>query len=663
MATFGHFALALAWALAFTGLISGVWAGRRGNLSALSISAAATALVGVCATISVLSLGASFLNNDYSLLYVWQFSNSEMDPIYKFTAIWGGMDGSMLLWAAILTVVNLIVASQSFSYPRKLAPWVLAVANSSSLFFLSVVLFLTNPFRFVDSSFIPPTGNGLNPLLQNPYMATHPPLLYLGFTTFSVPFAFCIAAMLSRSVGEEWIRITRRWTLAAWGFLTVGITLGSHWAYLELGWGGFWAWDPVENASFLPWLTGTAYLHSVMVQNRKEMLKIWNIWLVVTTYGLTIFGTFLTRSGIVQSVHAFAETDVGWVFLAYLALLVVGTAILTFKNRAALRSKRQIQSLFSREAAFLLNNLVLLGICFATLWGVMFPVLTEAVTGAKKAVGIPFFNAVNVPLFLILLFLMGVGPLLAWRKASFASVRQTFAWPFLISLLVAMLLVWAGVVEFYPVTAYALSCFATLSVLGEIYRGMKARRLAAAGDLSSNLKSAIKRHRIRYGGYLVHIGVAIVAIAATASTVHKIEREFSLAPNESYSVGRFSLTLKSFAEAQTRNYLALRAEVDLTRLVDGELVETLKPEMRHYQRNDENTSEVALRMGPREDVYLVLAGIDENSGRVAFKLFINPLQVWLWIGALVIVAGTIVVVLPDRSSAGDLERIGGANKV
>ncbi|MCB0337249.1 MAG: heme lyase CcmF/NrfE family subunit, partial [Bdellovibrionales bacterium] len=509
----------------------------------------------------------------------------------------------MLLWCAMLGVCGAVVAARSSRYPQSLMPWVLAVANSSSFFFLTVVVFFTNPFRHLKTDFIPPDGNGLNPLLQNPFMAIHPPTLYLGFTMLSIPYAFCLAALLSGSLSNDWIRLTRRYTLIAWGFLTAGIVLGGYWAYIELGWGGFWAWDPVENASFLPWLTATAFVHSVMVQERKNMLRFWNIWLVVGTYGLTVFGTFLTRSGVVQSVHAFASTNIGWMFLVYLGVLFVFTAILTFYRRKELKSERKIESFFSREAAFLLNNLVLLSICFAILWGVLFPVFSEAVTGTKQTVSIPFFNAVNVPLFLILIFLMGIGPLIAWKKASFKSLIQTFTFPFIFSLILAGVLVWAGIVSFYPVLAYSLCFFVLLTILGELHRGLKAQRGAGQStNIVSDGSRLLRRHRTRYAGYLIHLGVLIAAVGITASMAHKVEREFTLAESESFEIGRFSLKLDHIESRRKSNYAALYAAVDLATRSDGKFIRRLEPEMRVYflNRGQETTSEVAINKSFRE---------------------------------------------------------------
>ncbi len=652
MNSFGSYALLLAWMLSLAAIFFGIRAGRTQSPRHFGLAAGATICVCICTLLSLLALGLLFAADDYTNQYVWQYSNKDMPTIYKFTAIWGGMEGSLLLWAGILSISGAVLALRSFSQDRKLMAWVLAWFNTSSAFFLTMVAFATNPFRHIKAPFIPPDGNGLNPLLQNPYMAIHPPMLYCGFTTFAVPYAFCIGALAAGNLSNQWLRLSRTWTLVAWGFLTVGIVLGGHWAYLELGWGGFWAWDPVENASFLPWLTGTAFLHSVMIQERKNMLKMWNVWLVVLTYALTVFGTFLTRSGVVQSVHAFASTDIGWVFLVYLGFIITSGIFLTIRRRKDLSSERKIESIFSREAFFLLNNLVFLSICFATLWGVMFPVLSEAVTGTKQTVSIPFFEAVNIPLFLFLIFLMGVGPLIAWKQANLQSLKRTFLIPFVSSFVIAGILVWAGVTQFYPVLSYSLCWFVTMTVLGEYHRGIKAQRSVVASDsLVEASSKLLRRHRTRYGGYLVHLGVVVATIGITASMAHKVEREFTLAKGESYEIGRFKITLDGLEQAVNQNYESLSATTTVSSLGSGKEIGKLNPELRLYLRNKETTTEVALRMGLREDVYLVLAGTDESGSRAAFKVFINPLQVWLWIGVIIMVCGTAVVLIPSGAGA------------
>ena len=648
MIEFGHYAICLAWLLALYATIGGAVSGYFKNRK-LFISVAQASSVGFLSQlIAISALTYAFLTNDYTNQYVWQYSNKDMPAIYKISAIWGGMDGSMLLWCFLLSFSVFILARKSFRIPGNLMPWVLSVANSSSLFFLTVVVYFTNPFRYLKSAYIPPDGNGLNPLLQNPYMAVHPPLLYLGFTTLAIPYAFCMGALLSGTLSNEWLKLTRKWLLVAWAFLTAGIVMGGHWAYIELGWGGFWAWDPVENASFLPWLTSTAFLHSVMVQERKNMLRIWNVWLVVATYALTVFGTFLTRSGIVQSVHAFASTDIGWIFLLYLGILIGLALILTIFRWKSLKSERKLESFFSRETAFLINNLVFLSICFAVLWGVMFPVFSESMTGERQSVGIPFFNSVNVPLLLILIFLMGVGPMIAWKKASLKSIFRTFIVPFLTAFAFGALLVYLGVEGFYPVLSYSLCFFVLMTIVVEYHRALRVQRIShdSQAGIISGSANLLRRHSSRYIGYLIHIGILIMTVAITASMASKVEREFTLSKDQSYKIGRYELKLNDVQPNDSENYSAVFADVSVTNISDGELYANLKPEMRSYTRNNENTTEVALKMGLLEDLYLVLAGISEDGSRASFKIFINPLQIWLWIGTLVVVFGTALLIIP-----------------
>ena len=655
MVEFGQFTLCIAWILSLAVVVGGavVGSGPRAVPARIEALRRGTILIAVTLGLALVALGYSFVTNDYTVQYVWQYSNRDMPWIYKITAIWGGMDGSMLLWCFLVALFSASVALRSRVYPRGLVAWLYSFLSSSTLFFTTITLFLTNPFRYLKSPVAMPDGNGLNPLLQNEYMAIHPPMLYLGFTGLAVPYAFCMAALASGQMSNEWIRLTRRWTLIGWTFLTAGIVLGGHWAYLELGWGGFWAWDPVENASFLPWLTATAFLHSVMVQERKGMLKVWNVFLIVLTYALTVFGTFLTRSGIVQSVHAFASTDIGWTFLAYLSAIILVAVGLSIYRRAELKPDRAIESFLSRETVFLLNNLVLLSICFAVLWGVMFPVFSEAVTGVKQTVGIPFFNAVNVPLFLALIFLMGVGPSTAWKRSSLPQLMRVFAVPFASAFVVAVALVFAGIVEFYPVLSYSLCFFGLMTMLGEVQRGLAAQKSIthASTWAPSNVATLWRRQRIKYGAHVIHFGVLLMTVAITASMAHKIEREFTLAPGERFNVGRFSLELNEFHDERLANYDSVQAHVTLRALTSETPLEVLVPEMRFYRKNKETTTEVALRMGQREDVYLVLAGIDETGTKASMKVFVNPFQVWLWYGAIIMVIGGVIVAVPVARGA------------
>ena len=661
MLDFGHFNLVLAWTLALWALTVGSWGAFQGR-SAL-VHSARTAVLGMSATavLSLVCLARLFIIHDYRYKYIWGHSNNDMTWYYCISAVWGGMDGSMLLWAVLMTVFAASIMLARDAISRLLFSWLPAVSGGACFFFLTVVLFFTNPFRLGGSTLLT-DGNGLNPLLQNPSMLIHPPILYSGFTGLLVPFAFCLAALLSGALNDEWILMTRRWTLIAWAFLTCGIILGGNWAYIELGWGGFWAWDPVENASFLPWLTITAFLHSVMVQERRGMLKIWNVLLSLLSYTLAVFGTFLTRSGIVQSVHAFAETDVGWVFLLYIGIIVTVCSVLLWIRRKELRPERKLESYLSREAAFLFNNLVLLAIAFATFWGVMFPVFSEALTGKKSVVGPPFFNQVNVPLFLALLFLMAVGPLISWRGTTWKSLQRVFLSPFLFGMAVSFFFLWLEPERPYPALGFGLSVFALFTVEAEFRRGKRARRELTAGAETGSYVALMRRKPRKYGGLLVHVGIAIMAIAITASSAYKIEKDLSLSVGQEQSVGRYLLRLTEIREQDFENYIALISTVEVYLKDSREYLTALHPERRLYRRNEEATSEVDIRMTPRDDLYLALAGsdtsavpagtaIDASKIPALFKVFVNPLQVWLWFGGIIVFAGTLVVLVPAFSLA------------
>ncbi len=617
----GHFALAASWILILYATIFGSVAAYRNNR--LLVESARRAVVGaaLCAVFSLGALAIGFVFHDYRYTYVWQTSSNDMPWYYLVSAVWGGMDGSMLLWATLMSVFAAAVLYRSEEFPQRLKAWLVPMLASGVLFFITVVIFLTNPFRMIAISMIPPDGNSLNPLLQNPSMLIHPPMLYLGFTGFSIPCAFGLAALLSGELTERWVMLTRKWTLIAWAFLSTGIILGGNWAYIELGWGGFWAWDPVENASFLPWLIGTAFLHSVIVQERRGMLKVWNVALAVGGYLLSVFGTFLTRSGVVQSVHAFAATDVGWVFLAYIGVLLVLTIALIAMRWKDLRPDNPLESYISREAAFVFNNLILVSICFATLWGVMFPVLSEAITGTKSVVGPPFFNKVNVPLFLLLMLFMGIGPLVAWRRASLRSIARTFSRSALAGSLIVIGCILLDPERPLPAISFGLATFVIMTVMGEFHRGIRVRReLGVTGTTVNAIGILLKTRARRYGGFLVHLGVAIIAISITASMAYKTERDLVLAVDERTEVGRFALELRRLETREEKGYSALVARVMVYDKRSGDFLTELHPEKRIYARNGDPTTEVDIRMSPREDLYLALSGIADDSTKENEKI-------------------------------------------
>lgn len=646
----GHFSLVAAWALCLYALVIGsVGALRKDKRFTLS-ARNAVFLSAIFSVLSLIALASAFYSHNYRYAYVWRTSNNDMPWMYLISAVWGGMDGSMQLWATLTAVYGALCL---YFFPKSiragtgsvesrefvLFSWAIPVLGLAVGFFLTVVTFLTNPFRTIPIEAHPLDGNGLNPLLQNPSMMIHPPSLYLGFTGFVVPFAFAIAALISGQ--GNWIPLIRRWTLIAWGFLSAGIVLGGNWAYIELGWGGFWAWDPVENASFLPWLAATAFVHSVMVEEHRGTLRIWNLFLAILAYILTVFGTFLTRSGVVQSVHAFAEGGIGWIFITYLIIVSLGSIGLLLYRRETFKGENSIESYLSREAIFLYNNLILLGICFSTLWGVMFPVLSEAIVGEKSVVGPPFYNQVNGPLFLALLFFMGLGPLVAWRKATFSSIIKKVSYPLIPALIVGCLTLIYEPGESKAALAFALTAFIATSTLIEMELMFRKNRAPAVGFNRSKTR--------RFGGMVVHFGVAIIGFAIASSSIFKIERDFVVSPGQKFEIGRYELLLNGLKQENYRNFEAVVGNIQVFVKGSDKVFATLLPERRYYPRNQEVTTEVDIHMSVREDLYVALSGLGEK-GEAILKVFVNPLQVWLWIGTVVMLFGAVIVIVPGSRS-------------
>ena len=650
--SYGLFFLGIAFLTSAYALIAGGFAVKtraellgQSSENALKISA----LAGVAA------LGAlivSFVNLDYRYLYVWQTASNDLPMMYRVSAVWGGMAGSMLLWAAITGVYVLAILLREVRLPAEFRTALVPSAALVTTFFFGVVLFEANPFKIVPSYIRPPDGNGLNPLLQNPSMMIHPPMLYLGFTGFALSFALAFAAVVSGYSFSGWITVCRRWTLLCWTFLTVGIVLGGHWAYIELGWGGFWAWDPVENASFIPWLTGTALLHSLMVEESRRILKGWNIFLAVLTFLLTVFGTFLTRSGVVQSVHAFAETDVGWVFLAYMGLISLLTAAAMYMQRNRLTVEGALSSLFSREFLLLLNNLLFLALAFTIIWGVLFPIISEAVSGNKSVLGPPYFDQVTSPLFLALLTLMFLTPLISWRDNDLRGTLGKVGTPLGLGCMAAALAAGIGVTGIPTLVTLALSTGVLVTAAGgytEFFRH-RSRDVESVGDAARVTAKAARSRRL--AALTVHSGAAIMAIAVVASYGHKVERDLVLGEGESTEIGRYRLTLNRFWEVQATEYQALKAEVTVSDATSGDRIADLHPERRIYTKKQETTSEVDIKSSPVEDLYLAFAGVNEVEGtqpvklKAILKAFVNPFQVWVWLGAMIVAFGSLLLLIP-----------------
>jgi cytochrome c-type biogenesis protein CcmF len=657
---FGSYALLLAFAFAVYAIIGGIAAiiTRR----PLLIKSARNAGFAVCALIwmGTASLIYLFFTDNFSVVYVAAHSNRTLAPYYKFSALWSGQEGSLLWWSFLLSIY---VFSALFAYRGKhpeLMPYVGVVLAGVQIFFLTLNNFIASPFQvFAANSggimhlVSRADGSGLNPLLQYPEMAIHPPTLYSGYTGFTIPFAFALGALLGRYPGEKWIHLTRRWTMIAWAFQSAGILLGAHWAYAVLGWGGYWGWDPVENASLMPWLTGTAFLHSVIMQEKRGMMRVWNVWLVFTTFMLCILGTSLTRSGAVNSVHAFAESNIGHWFWSFLLVILLVCLAAYFKNRDYLRSDNHLDSMISRESSFLFNNLILLVACVAVLAGTLFPVLSEAVRGSKISVGPPFFNLVNIPIAMFLLFLTGVGPLLAWRKTSVESLRKNFGVPLAGGFIVAAVAVALGLRGFYVVLCLLLGVFVTLTILAEFYRGARVIAARTGSNIFSSASQLTMRNTRRYGGYVVHFGMVLVFIGISGQAFNK-DKQMDMPAGSVMTLGPYRLTLQNYDSTQEPNYSAERATIDVDK--GGHSVMMLYPTRRYYPSNQESGTMVAISSTLKEDLYVVYAGINPDTKVPVIHAYLNPLVKWIWLGGVVVVLGTILALIPNRQASMVLSR-------
>lgn len=602
--------------------------------------------------LSTFSLFSSLLNSDFNVDYVARYSSIETPIIYKFTAIWAGQSGSLLFWLFILSGYVALVVIQNKNKHQKLMPFVIITLSSIQLFFLILVNFVANPFIPAEANFVIENGLGLNPLLQNPTMAIHPPILYLGYVGFSVPFAFAIAALCSKELNTSWLQTIRRWTLFTWLALGIGILLGGWWAYNELGWGGYWAWDPVENASLMPWLTATAFIHSIIIQEKKNMLKMWNMILILITFTLCIFGTFLTRSGIVSSVHSFTASSLGPIFLAYVFLILFVCTYLIITRSKYLKSEKKLESFASRESGFLFNNVIFVSICFAVFWGTMFPVFSEAFTGSQITVGPPFFNQIIIPISLILLFLSGIGPLLAWRKTSKESLVRNFSIPSILGLVVVLIGILMGLIGLYPIITTFLCAFVFFTIVIEFWRGIKVRNNKYNENIIIALLNMINKNRSRYGGYIVHLGIVIMFIGFIGKAFD-IEKESSLRIGESISLSNYKITLLNLRESERPNHYAWIADLEVEK--DGKIISTLVPEKRVYFHKNENPdrrqphSELSIFSTWREDIYSIFGGIDTEKDLLSIKIMINRLVKLVWLGGYFVLFGTVIALWPKKS--------------
>jgi cytochrome c-type biogenesis protein CcmF len=651
MSQIGSFALLLALALTAYSFLAGILAlAREGPGSARLGETARRAGI---ASFVIVFLAAAVLvtaafQDNFSIAYIFHHSNRDLPAPYKFAVLWSGQEGSLLFWSLLLSAYGLVLRLRYKTDPRLFAHASVIIA-AVQVFFLLLLNFAAHPFAIMQGS-LPADGSGLNPLLQYPEMVIHPPMLYLGYVGFTVPFAFALAALIMRYPGEKWIHITRRWTMVTWGLLTCGIFLGMHWAYSVLGWGGYWGWDPVENASFLPWLTGTAFLHSVMMQEKRGMLKTWNMWLIFSTFMLSIFGTFLTRSGVVSSVHAFAQSSIGDWFVAFLAIIFVTCLFFYWKNRSHLLSEHKLESLVSRESSFLFNNLLLLVACFTVLWGTLFPVLSEWVQGTKVTVGPPFFNRVNIPVALLLLLLTALGPLLAWRRTSTESLKRNFRVPALGALAVAAGLIafgmrpWKDVAYFYSLMTIALAVMVALTVISEFVRGGRVISRHTGQNLLASMVQLTRRNTRRYGGYIVHFGVIVVVIGFAGSAFNQ-DKEQEMGFGDKLTIGSYTLVCQSYTQDDNPNYGSEWAVMNVFK--GGKQIATLNPERRFYKASQQTSTMPSIRSTVSNDLYIVYEGQNPDTGRPILRAHLNPLVMWIWVGVWIMIVGTVVAMIPN----------------
>ena len=647
----GGLALNLALGLAIIAIIFNVLYLRSGD-GRLFLSgqraALAVSLLSIFATIILTQL---LMTSNFDVDYVAHYTSQETPLIYKFTALWAGQSGSLLFWLFILSLYAIIAILQNQRSQLKLMPWVMIVLVTVQLFFLILVNFITNPFAPTETDFVIANGLGLNPLLQNATMAIHPPMLYLGFVGFTVPFAFSIAAMAQRDMNALWMRTVRQWLLFVWLMLSIGVMLGGWWAYQELGWGGYWAWDPVENASFMPWLAGTALLHSVMIQEKKDMLKVWNMVLIIITFTLCIFGTFLTRSGIMSSVHSFTASSLGPIFLGFVFFILVVSFGLMSQRMQLLRSKKRIESFSSRESGFLFNNVVFIVMCFAVLWGTLFPVISEAVRGTKITVGAPFFNQINIPIGLVLLCLTGIGPLLVWRKTSKQSFIRNFTTPVIAGLVMALVLYITNI-RGYVLISFSLSVFVLTTISLEFARGIRSRITVHKENPLTAFWRLLRKNRSRYGGYIVHVGIVFMFIGFTGHAFD-IEKEFGLKKDETNHLSGYTFVLQNIREEERPNHYAWIADLHVSDASGKEIV-MLHPEKRiYFHRNPDPErrqphSELDIYSTMKQDIYSIFNSVDLENGVAYLKIMINPLVNWVWFGGFIFVLGTLVALWPPK---------------
>jgi cytochrome c-type biogenesis protein CcmF len=678
---------------------SAVYGGRSGDRRWVESSRRAVYAMAGLLTAAVVIMEAAFLRNDFGFTVVADHSSTTTPTFYKLTAMWSSQEGSLLLWAWVLSLASSAVLFLTRNRHREIVPWATAVLAGIGTFFVGLMIFKAQPFATLDPA--PAEGAGLTPLLRNPYMAVHPPMLYSGYVFWSIPFAFAIGALIARRLDASWIRTTRNFALIAWTFLGIGLLLGSRWSYEELGWGGYWGWDPVENAALMPWLIGTAFLHSVMVQEKRGMLKVWNVSLIAGTFTLCLLGTFLVRSGILQSIHAFGASTVGGPLLGLIAVVAIGSTVLIVSRLSDLRPERRIESLLSRESIFLVNNLLLVGLAAVIFWGTFFPLISEVFTGERHSLAAPWFDRYVTPIGVLLVLFTGIGPLLAWGRLSASAARRLLLWPGVAAAATIAVLLVTSDARGHPwaLFVFGFAAFTFAALAGEFWRAGATRRALTGEPPLRALSQAVGRNRRRYGGYIVHAGIALTLIGIAASSSFQTNKDLRLQVGQSADVGDYRIRYDRLTADPKPERLAFISHLTVSR--DGKQVGTLAPARNYYPTDDpsagpigryfmgESTSEVGLRTRAGSDLWTAfqpdlavlipdirrgndqLAGLPpaaqefailalaENYTRdpppATFRAIVNPLVSWIWIGALIALAGAVMAGWPALESRRRLE--------
>ena len=647
-ATLGHISILLAFFIALLGIASPIVAARTGNERIMAATRYAILGQFALVTVAAAALIYGLVSTDFSIKYV-AFNTTRATPVYyRVTGLWGALEGSLLLWEWLLIIFSGITAWIYRDRHHETMPWVLMIFSIVSAFFLGVIGFLSNPFEIVSP--VPLDGRGLNPLLEDANMMTHPPLLYTGFVGLTVPFAFAMAALIVGKVDEAWITTTRRWTIIAWFFLTAGNLVGAWWSYHVLGWGGYWAWDPVENAAFMPWLPATAFLHSVQVQERRRMLKVWNLSLIIIAFSLTIFGTFLTRSGIISSIHAFSSGPVGGFFLGFLAFVLLGSFGLLAYRADLLKEQPELDSMVSRESAFLLNNIVLVSALFTIFLGTIFPLLSEAVAGVQVSVGAPYFNSVTVPLFLLLVFLMGVGPIIAWRRATWDNLKRNFLWPAIAAFLLGLGLFTWSIRDFLPILGFTLMAFVAFTIIYDTALALRARKRIAGEGILRGLVTLTRRNQRRYGGFIVHLGVVLIMMGIAGSMSYSLEKEATLALKQNLQIGNYRIQFEGLKGSQQPTHFRVEGAFRVTHNGNDEGI--MSPALKFFPTQQSPVGRAVHQSSLGEDIYLILSGFSElDRNQATLKVLVRPLVIWMWIGGFVIAFGTLICISPMGKTA------------